>query len=114
MKINSNKLSKKTLAFIVDQFRPYPITDKVVAATLKSEMIQEAIKIASKQERIQKELNSKKVTLRSSKKAIENHNKFVTQYNKLGNRGNALLKSIKEIEQHYPELKKEAESCQKT
>jgi hypothetical protein len=106
MKIETKLLSKGVLARIVDHFRPIPLTDDVLAKVLCFEMCIEVKKIPGKQEKLEKKIKAMRVTFRSSQKRIDAYNKLTEQYNRIGNRGRSLLKSIEEIETEYPDLKK--------
>lgn len=106
MKIETKSLSKEVLATIVDAFRPRPLTDKHLAKALHMEMCIEVSKIPGKQQGSKKKIEAMRVTFRSSQKRIDVHNKLMKQYNRLGDRGRSLLKSIEELETEYPDLKK--------
>lgn len=111
MRFDSNKLPKKALAWIVDQFRPAAISDQKFAKILWIDMQSGYYRMFLQCEKIDTQLNLKKLSGRS-KKVLESRNKLIKQYNSLVDRAVAKRKLIEEIEQHFPELKdKELKSC---
>ena len=104
MEIKTSQLSKKTLVGIVERIRPSMLSDEVMAAFLRADMIDQVRHLFKKQEKLGKKIDrqSPKITLRSSQKKIVAHNDMIVAYNKMNKKGDALLDLIKEIEKEYP------------
>lgn len=101
MKIETSQLSKDTLLKMLEGFRPKPITDKMVAALLRQDLIVDIKSIYNGMEKLGTKIDSSKVTFRSLKKKIMARNKLVDSYNRLNKKGNKKIELLREIDESF-------------